>query len=264
MQRTLIFALVLTALILLPVFAVAQQEGMILYLPLGEGDGNVVMDQSGNGNDGELSGGPKWVAGKNGQGLYLDGEDDYIELANILTEAGTIEFWFKPDWDGSDPEDYRLFDAGTGIIYFFIAKGANHADINLEDFGFYFEDASDADWQDIEFNPDGVIVAGQWYHIAATWEFGGGSAFLYVNGEQMAKGANILGDFPVLNPNMRFGLEVIVYVASRNGAKGVIDDIAVYNRALTIDEIAMDMEGLGFAVEPVGKAASVWGDIKSR
>jgi hypothetical protein len=264
MQRTLVYVLALSALILLPVFAVAQQEGLILHLPLSEGNGDVVMDQSGNGNDGELSGGPKWMAGKNGSGLYLDGEDDYIELTNILTEAGTIEFWFKPDWDGSDPEDYRLFDAGTGSIYFFIAKGANHADINPEDFGLYFEDASDADWQDIEFNPDGVIVAGQWYHIAATWEFGGGSAFLYINGEQMATSPNILGDFPALNPNMRFGLEVIVYVASRNGAKGVIDEIAVYDRALTIDEIAIDLAELGFAVEPTGKAASVWGDIKSR
>ena len=264
MKKVLVCVLALTALILLPVLAVAQQEGMILYLPLSEGNGDVVMDQSGNGNDGELSGGPKWVAGKNGSGLYLDGEDDYIELTNILTEAGTIEFWFKPDWDGSDPEDYRLFDAGTGSIYFFIAKGANHADINPEDFGLYFEDASDADWQDIEFNPDGVIVAGQWYHIAATWEFGGGSAFLYINGEEMATSPNMLGDFPALNPNMRFGLEVIVYVASRNGAKGVIDDIAVYNRALTIDEIAIDMADLGFAVEPMGKAASVWGRIKSR
>jgi len=262
MQRTLIY--VLTALTLLPVLAVAQQEGMILYLPLSEGNGDIVMDQSGNGNDGELSGGPKWVAGKNGSGLYLDGEDDYIELANILTEAGTIEFWFKPDWDGSDPEDYRLFDAGTGSIYFFIAKGANHADINPEDFGLYFEDASDADWQDIEFNPDGVIVAGQWHHIAATWEFGGGSAFMYINGEQLATSPRTLGDFPPLNPNIRFGLEVIVYVASRNGAKGVMDEIAVYDRALTIDEIAIDLAELGFAVEPMDKAASVWGRIKSR
>ena len=264
MQRTLIYVLALTALILVPILAVAQQEGMILYLPLSEGNGDVVMDQSGNGNDGELSGGPKWVTGKNGSGLYLDGEDDYIELTNILTEAGTIEFWFKPDWDGSDPEDYRLFDAGTGSIYFFKAKGANHADINPEDFGLYFEDASDADWQDIEFNPDGVILAGQWHHIAATWEFGSGSAFLYINGEEMATSPNMLGTFPPLNPNMRFGLEVIVYVASRNGAKGVMDEIAVYDRALTIDEIAIDLAELGFPVEPVDKAASVWGEIKSR
>lgn len=262
-NRVFLMILTLAILIIIPAVAKAQQEGVLLYWPLGDGSGDVVKDQSGNGNDGTLSGEPKWTVGKYGSGLYLDGKDDYIEINNILTEAGTIEFWFKPDWDGSDGEDFRLFDASTTSIYFFISKGANHADINPQDFGLYFEDATDADWQDIEFDPIGVINAGQWIHIAATWEFGGGFAFVYINGEQAATSPNVLGPFPPLNANMRFGLEVIQYVASKNGAAGVIDEIVVYDRALTVDEIARDMLELGVAVRAEGKAISAWGCIKA-
>lgn len=256
-----VFALIV--LVSLPATLGAQQEGVILYFPLSEGMGDVANDQSGNGNNGTLLGGPEWTPGKYGSGLYLDGKDDCIDISNILGEEGTIEFWFKPDWSGDDAEDFRLFDAGTTSIYFFISKGADHADINPQDFGFYFEDATDADWQDIEFNPVGVINAGEWYHIAATWKFNGGFAFLYVNGEQAATSPNVLGPFPPLNPNARFGLEVIKYVASRNGATGVMDEIIIYNRALEADEIARDMVELGAAVEPSGKATSTWGCIKT-
>jgi hypothetical protein len=261
--RLIVSIIALATLMFLPVIAVAQQAGAVLYLPLSEGSGDKAGDSSGKGNDGKLFGSPEWVAGRNGKGLYLDGKEDYIEVpGSVITAEGTIEFWFKPDWDGSDDEDYRLFDASSASIYFFISKGANHADINPQDFGFYFEDASDADWQDIEFDPTDVIKAGEWYHIAATWKFGGGSAFLYINGEQAATSANVLGAFPALDPNPRFGLEGIPYVASKNGAAGVMDEIAIYDRQLTVDEIIMDMEQLGFAVKPSGKAASTWGNIK--
>ena len=262
--RLIVCILALVTLMFLPVIAVAQQAGAVLYLPLNEGAGDKAGDFSGQGNDGKLFGSPEWVAGKNSKGLYLDGKDDYIEVpGSVITAEGTIEFWFKPDWDGSSGEDFRLFDASSAAIYFFISKGADHADINPQDFGLYFEDATDADWQDIEFDPADVIKAGEWYHIAATWKFGGGFAFLYINGEQAATSPRVLGAFPPLDPNPRFGLKGIPYVPSKNGATGVMDEIAIYNRQLAVDEIVMDMEQLGYAVEPSGKTTSTWGWIKA-
>ncbi len=242
----------------------AQQKGAVLYLPLNEGSGNIAKDFSGKGNNGTLFGGPKWVTGKHSMGLYLDGKDDYIETPGILGEEGTIEFWFKPDWDGSDSEDYRLFDASAGDKYFFISKGANHADITPQYFGFYFEDGTDADWQDIEFDPVGTIKAKEWYHIAVTWKFNGGFGFLYINGKETATSARAIGPMPTLYPNPRFGLETIKYVPSRNGAVGVIDEIIIYSRALTANEIVKDMTELRATVETLGKVTSMWGDIKIR
>jgi len=42
---------------------------------------------------------------------------------------------------------------------------------------------------------------------------------------------------------------------------GLIDEVVIYNRGLTIDEIAELMDGV-VAVEPAGKIAKVWGKIK--
>jgi len=205
--------------------------GLIAWWKLDEGSGTAAGDASGKGKNGVLNGGATWVAGKDAGGVYLDGVDDYIEVPNLIGKTGSMAFWFKPDWDGSDPEDYRLFDASAGTIYFFLAKGANHADINPEDFGFYLEDASDTDYQGIEIDPEGVILANTWFHVVLTWEFDGGPAVLYIDGEEVARVAS-LGSLPPLHANPRFGLQTIAYIPSRHGAKGVIDDIRMYDRML--------------------------------
>ena len=132
---------------------IPDDEDLLLWI--GEGSGNKAVDGTGNGNDGTFSGAAEWVAGqgKYAAGISLRGAESFMEVPNVITEAGSLLFWFKPDWDGKDGKDYRIFDASLGPIYFFVSKGANHADINPEDFGFYFEAADDGDWQDIEFDP---------------------------------------------------------------------------------------------------------------
>ncbi len=208
------------------------QTGLIGCWNLDDGAGTTAADCSGKGQQATLYGGAKWQAGKSGGGVYLDGVDDYIEVPNLIGQAGSMTFWFKPDWDGSDPDDYRLFDASLGGIYFFLGKGANHVDIVPTYFGFYFEDAADADWQDIDFDPKGIITAGTWFHVVVTWQFGGGKAFLYIDGEQAATSPNALGGLPALYANPRFGLRTIDYIPSKHGAKGVIDEIRFYDRVL--------------------------------
>jgi hypothetical protein len=243
-RRIFLICFVLLVGLVLTNIANASFPGLIAHLRLDEGVGITAGDASGNGNNGTLVGGARWTTGKLDGGVYLDGVDDYIEVPNFLTEIGTIAFWFKPDWDGSDPADYRLFDASTSTIYFFISKGANHADINPEEFGFYLEDASDADYQAIEFDPAGVINADTWHHVAVTWEFGGGPAILYFDGVEVSRAASI-GGFPALDPNPRFGLETVAYIPSANGAKAVIDDVMFYDKVLTEAEIQVIMVGLG-------------------
>jgi len=265
-MKTLILILAIASLIAVfsPVGETVEDKSLVLHLSFAANSGDKAKDFSGNGNDGTLFGGAKWTTGKYGGGVYLDGKDDYIEVPNLIGDEGTIEFWFKPDWDGADKEDYRLFDASLGGIYFFISKGADHADITPADFGFYFEDASDADWQDVEFPAAGAITAGKWFHVAATWEFNGGFPFLYIDGEEAAKSANAIGGKPALFPNPRFGLESIKYVASKNGAKGIIDEIAISNKQKTAKEIQHDMTALSLAVEPNSKLTTAWGSLKVR
>jgi hypothetical protein len=261
-MKTLYLCLILIiSVIIIPTATGQIPQDKALALWIGEGKGDIAKDLSGNGKDGALKDGAKWVPGKFGSGISLEGKGSYLEISNVLVAEGSIEFWFKPNWNGSDGPDYRIFDASMGGIYFFISKGAAHADITPKDFGFYLEDAADADWQDVEFDPKDVIKAGKWFHVAATWKFNGGNPFLYIDGKQIATSANKLGGFPILNPKPRFGTEVIKYIPITNGADGVIDEIAIYTKALTEKEIKRDMEASS-PVEAVGKLTTIWSRIK--
>ena len=202
---------------------------------IGKGSGNKAVDGTGNGNDGTFHGNAKWVGdGKFQAGISLKGAETYVEVPNVITEAGSVLFWFKPDWNGKDGEDYRIFDASFGPIYFFISKGANHADINPEDFGFYFEAADDADWQDVEFDPAGIIT---------------------IDGKEAAtSGKKMGGGFPKLYEKPRFGWETIVYIPLQNGAEGVIDEISFWSRALEEKEV-QEMMDTSLDVEAAGRLA---------
>ena len=241
-----------------------SQEGMLLWFSF-EGDGNVVVDRSGNGNDGKVVGGAARAEGKYGKGIQIGKKDQYVEIPNILQPTATVEFWFKPNWDGSDSDTYRLFDANTGSIYFEIGKGKEMGG-RTNTFGFYFEDATDADYQDWQIPAaDAIPKAGVWYHVAVTWDFENEKkARLYINGKESGVSPNIGGGFPQLNPNPRIGFNVDTgYMPASNGADSVIDEFVIYGKALSADEIKRDMESIkGFAVEPNGKLTTTWGRIK--
>lgn len=242
-------------------FAGIPNDGDIL-LWIGEGNGNKAVDGTGNGNDGTFHGGAKWVAdGKYNAGISLRGAETFMEIDNVIPEAGSLLFWFKPDWDGGDGEDYRIFDASTAAIYFMVSKGANHADIHPGEFGFYFEAADDADWQDVDFDPSDAIEKDKYFHCAITWDFAGEAPFLYVDGKEQATSRNIAGGFPPLHETMRFGWETVRYLPITNGAEGVIDEISLWQRALSEDEVN-DMMDVSLDVEAAGKLALTWGDLK--
>jgi hypothetical protein len=209
-----------------------------------EGSGNVAADASGNGNDGDIVGAQR-VPGRFGNGLAIGNQDEYVQISNVLTPVGTVEFWFKPNWDGSEATSYRLFDANTGAIYYIIGKGKAVGD-REDTFGFYLEDASDADFQDWETpGADAIPAAGEWYHLTTTWDFPAGEAKFYINGEEVGSVTG-LGNFPPLNANPTIGFNSDAgYMAAANGADGVIDEFSIYSRALTVEEIQVVMRGAG-------------------
>ena len=261
-MKHIYFVLVLTLIVSLSAFAGIPDDKDIL-LWIGEGSGNKAVDGTGNGKDGTFGGAAKWVPGqgKYGAGIALRGKETFLEVPNVITEAGSLLFWFRPDWDGKADKDYRLFDASLGGIYFFIGKGSAHPDIRPEEFGFYFEAADDGDWQDVDFDPTDIIKKEKWFHLAVTWDFTGDAPFVYIDGKEQATSRKITGGFPALHEKPRFGWETVQYVAMNNGAEGIIDEISFWARALEENEI-QDMMDVSLDVEAVGKLAVTWGELK--
>ncbi len=261
MKKVYLVLLISTFVIVSAFAGIPKDKDILLWI--GEGSGKKAVDGTGNGKDGTFGGSAKWVPGqgKYGAGIALRGKETYLEVPKVITEAGSLLFWFKPDWDGKDDDDYRLFDASLGGIYFFVGKGSAHPDITPAEFGFYFEAADDGDWQDVEFDPTGIIKKEEWFHCAVTWDFTGEPPFVYIDGKEQATSRKIGGGFPALHEKPRFGWETVQYIALTNGADGIIDEISFWARALNENEI-QEMMDVSLDVEAVGKLAVMWGKLK--
>jgi hypothetical protein len=242
----------------------AADPSLVGWWQLNEAGGTVAADSSGNGNDATLAGKAVFTSGLYGRGVYCDGTEAYVAIPNVLTPTCTVAFWFKPNWDGSSPSDYRLFDASAGDKYFFISKGSVHDIMTPAYFGFFFEDSADTDFQNVRITAAGNIAAGTWYHVAVTWQFGGGAAIVYLNGQEISR-ATGLGTFATLATNPRFGYPTGAGgVTATNGAAAVFDDIKIFNRVLTAEEIPGLMTGAALeqasAPSPADQATDVLRD----
>ena len=223
----------------------------------------VAEDTSGNGNDGRIVGGAKRVPSKEGpygMGIELsDSLEQFVEFDYLMTDPGTVEFWFKPYWDGGKAGTYRLFDANNAVAFFSIGKGAVIGERENE-FHFAAEDAPDTDYY-LAAQAADVVKKDTWMHIAATWDFGR-DAFFYINGEEIATAKGFAG-FPKFHESPRIGgNNKFKYRATTSGAHGVIDEFAIYSEVLSQKDIQRDMELLVSDVKPEGKLAVTWGRLK--
>ena len=194
-----------------------------------DGDG---LDSSGNGHNGALQGNPQWVAGKMGGALDFDG-DDNVSVAGVQlpTSAFTIALWFNPLSalsSGSTRQD---------LLYWQVGNGRPHVTFNRSGTG------EIGLWPNVGGDLNGPSTttrswtAGAWYHVAGT--FDGADFKIYVNGklENTVNHPGTHADASDLLIGSRTN--------QRNYFRGKIDDVRLYNIALTESKILAAMEGSG-------------------
>lgn len=221
-RRPALAAAITAACLALP--AAAQAATPVLALGFDEGTGTTTADASGQGNHGTLDGAAWTTAGKHGNALDFDGVDDLVEVAHAssltLTTSGTLSAWVNPD---DTRIDDPVFAKGDG--YGLFASDYN----SLAPSGFIGRN-----WLISETG----LVTGDWTHVAVTFASGAPSA-IYIDGvavsawSAQASGDPISADGP---------LTVGAATAFGNWFDGRIDDVRVYDVALTATEIAADRD----------------------
>ena len=90
---TILSILVALTLISMPSYAAVDSETAVGVWLFDDGD---VSDASGSGNDGELMNGAEITdGGKWGKALSLDGDDDYVNVANSASLDSTAEEYIR-------------------------------------------------------------------------------------------------------------------------------------------------------------------------
>jgi len=193
-------------------------------------DGNEAYDRSGQGNHGTISGAVPTI-GRIGQALDFDGDDDDIKILHdasldLDSTDFTIVLWFitniqpPPAFaslitkrDAYSTQDWRMYMSDTnGELVFFLGEGTGNWDAVL---------------QGLDYIPP----ANEWHHIAMTRTVGSPDTYeLFGNG--VSKGTDTSTGSWTSSDSIFIGAE-----AACCRLNGKIDEVRIYNRALSEQEI---------------------------
>ncbi|HEX9868122.1 MAG TPA: LamG domain-containing protein, partial [Candidatus Tectomicrobia bacterium] len=193
-------------------------------------------DKSGNGNRGELTGGPVRSSGKLGQALSFDGSNDYVDMgvgARALLDnlpQITVSAWIKASGAISDR---AVVDAATctgaqggGIFQLFVG----YPSAGTAGFEIYPDDQV----SQVAGESTVQVTDNQWHLL--TGVYSGLQVAIYVDGRK--ENAATIGAV-LLEPDTTASVEVGGHCNGTAGHEfpGTIDDVRIYNRALSADEI---------------------------
>lgn len=268
-SKTVVTAFVLTVISLLAVFPVNEVEAheyvtkdLIGYWTMDNAniDGQIVKDISGNNNHGVIIGNPQSVSGIIGEALDFDGVDDFVALPDLGHEPEvTVEVWAS----GDQPFQVNglvstsvIPEKMLGSVVTFSVR-FNRIDLHIKYTGGYMS------------HQGGLVKPHTWYHFAYTADlikpFGEQFA-VYINGSDGNGGIHGVQEFPnVEKPpinltRLRIGSEL-----KDRYFPGILDEVRIYNRALTKEEIQQNFEYRNntLAVDAAGKPAVTWGAMKN-
>lgn len=249
-------------------------EGLVFYFTFDKVKGQMVLDASDNQHDAEIVGKTKFVKGKYRNAIQITGNTE--ECVNVpdwqaLKISGeiTMSAWvYRENWaDGSGYWFDKGCYAGAGVE-------KRHA------YGMAVFQVKEAHWHlgPLKGTVITMILGGsgaqtrfskplpkaeneKWHHIVGTYD--GAFARVYLDGELFIESRNFGPTNPGVNDEaLRIGCaKDRPQYAFDNGA---IDEVALWNRALTQTEIRAVMKGSMLAVSSRDKAATTWADIKQR
>ncbi|HEY6503024.1 MAG TPA: Ig-like domain-containing protein [Chitinophagaceae bacterium] len=231
------------------VVTVSNSNNLIVAMPLNEGSGTAAADISGNSHNGTLTNAPTWGTGRYGQGVNLDGTNDYISIAdhaNFTLDPAQSYTWSAWVRNNNFTEWSTVWSQTIDANNFFYFYAHTSGD---PDGGPVTNGVSAYWWTNGGSNKIGahssnnVLTAGQWSHIAVTYDAGqpqNNRFTIYVNGVDVTVRTDVssTGTITTINPtNTRIGSNQPFgeYI------NGSVDEVRYYRRLLSSAEVQTDM-----------------------
>jgi len=190
-----------------------------------EGSGITAVDWSGHDHHGVILGGAQWADGYYGGALDFDGSDDFVDLDNPPdlpsgASARSICAWVTTDNLDSGWKAAVAYGSPAGSQSNGFARNGSL----LSGFGYGNDLTVDNFWQ-----------IGVWHHLCLTYD--GITATLYADGIRLLAEAK---EWNLVLSRVRLGRQI------NDAAEfwdGLIDDVRIYDKVLTEDEIQQIMRG---------------------
>jgi len=250
MKVTMLISLILMMLVVSLTANAAlntNDKTCLLYLPCNAITNSVVSDLSPGKKDGTVVGTVTLVDGKFGKALQFAEAGEvkcpYIALNN---KSFTVCMWIKPKQTGGAEQCiFSQMDANatnTSMHFRMYTNGTARM-------GFYSND----------LDAVAVLKADTWMHLAFYVDVAGKARRIYVDGKQAGQDAGLAGvEFLGKKGDTMIGS----WSTSGQKFNGLIDEVQIWDKALTVAEIAESMGNLTTSVSRAGKLATTWGEIK--
>jgi len=197
--------------------------GLVGWWKFDENTGTSAYDSSGNGNTGTLTNGPTWTTGKINSALSFDGFDDYVTIGNASVFNNfadmTISVWiYLNGWGTWDPSVICRKD----WIYELHVMRDNKC----------LEFLTGDNWGGGALRTaNNSLTLGAWHHVVAVKDTATAKKYLYINGSLSASGGSGYA------PTGSNTAPVEISGPSGRAFDGKIDDVRVYNRVLSADDV---------------------------
>ncbi len=228
-------------------------NGLVSYWKLDEGNGNIAYD-SVNGNHGTINGtinetinGETWTAGIVDGALSFDGVDNYVHVPDddsldAGTWSSTFMAWVKTTATDRHPDHVTVITHGRGGVYPIRALGMKGSD--WQGFGTIDARIEDNSGHQVTSSADGPVINDDiWHHIAVVFDRENAQMLRYVDGAQ-AGTADSLESLTTSSDSthpLRIGTIGEAITAGEYWI-GLIDEVAIFNRALCSLEIQQHYE----------------------
>ena len=222
-----------------------QPAGLVLALAFDEAAGTTAIDSSTTLRNGTILGAVR-VAGKIGRALQFDGIDDWVTVADIatttsplkLTTGMTVEAWVNPinmsGWETILMKERGI--QGEGLLsYALYAHDGAPLSLGFPVPAGYVRVAPTFTTADSAVRGTTRLALNTWTHLATTYD--GANQRFYVNGVLVGT-TPLTGTIAETNGAIRIGGN---NSSLQEFFQGLIDELRVYNRALTAVEIQTDM-----------------------
>ncbi|UCG58967.1 MAG: LamG domain-containing protein, partial [Phycisphaerales bacterium] len=217
---------------------------LILWYKFDEGMGTSALDWSGHGNHGTVRGDTQWVAGFDGGALSFDGSLDYVAIENLTYQDTDLREASVAAW-------IRTTNSGGQTIVSFDRSEYWRLDVDVVaatdpgEVGWCVMTILNASETQIDLASRSRVDNGQWRHVAGVYR--NGTLTLYIDGnpEVSASGGGVFGTGDLRYGFVGVGSEATEFdgAVTPNYFLGEIDDVRIYDKALTQAEIAEAMRG---------------------
>ena len=234
-------------------------DGLVLHLSFDKNtiDGNTVKDLSEEGNDGTIHGEAKTAAGKYGEALEFDGTDDFVEvpLVDSITfstgDSLTVQVWIKTD-DQPPRNDGIVgnYKQGTVPLWLLSVKGDDAAARGKVSFSVRDPERTSAGVTSPDFLNDD-----KWHVLAGVRDQEAKKVRFYVDG-------TLIDEVDDNTKDINSGQSIWIGEHLSRFYKGLIDEVKVWNRPLTADELEQSGQQPA-PVDATGKLTTTWGTIKA-